>query len=47
MICEFLHPIFDALDDEFRFHGLECERESCVSQESKKGDGQFTKFASH
>ena len=24
MICEILHPIFDALDDEFGFHGLEC-----------------------
>ena len=24
MICEILHPIFDALDDEFRFHGLDC-----------------------
>ena len=24
MICEFLHPIFDALDDEFGFHGLGC-----------------------
>ena len=22
MICESLHPIFDALDDEFGFHGL-------------------------
>ena len=26
MICEFLHPIFDALDDEFGFHGLDCEK---------------------
>ena len=24
MICEILHPSFDALDDEFRFHGLDC-----------------------
>ena len=24
MICEILHPIFDALDDEFGFHGLVC-----------------------
>ena len=24
MICEILHPIFDALDDEFGFHGLGC-----------------------
>ena len=24
MICEILQPIFDALDGEFRFHGLEC-----------------------
>ena len=24
MICESLRPIFDALDDEFRFHGLGC-----------------------
>ena len=24
MICEILHPIFDAFDAEFRFHGLEC-----------------------
>ena len=24
MICEILHPIFDALDDEFRFHGFGC-----------------------
>ena len=22
MICEILHPIFDALNDEFGFHGL-------------------------
>ena len=24
MICEILRPVFDALDDEFRFHGLVC-----------------------
>ena len=24
MICEILCPIFDALDDEFGFHGLGC-----------------------
>ena len=24
MICEILHPIFDALDDEFGFRGLGC-----------------------
>ena len=24
MICEILHQIFDALDDELRFHGLGC-----------------------
>ena len=24
MIYEILHPFFDALDDEMRFHGLEC-----------------------
>ena len=24
MICEILHLIFDALDDEFGFHGLDC-----------------------
>ena len=24
MICEILQPIFDALDGEFRFHGLVC-----------------------
>ena len=24
MICEILHPIFDAFDAEFRFHGLGC-----------------------
>ena len=24
MICQILHPIFDALDDEFGFHGLDC-----------------------
>ena len=26
MICEILRPIFDALDDEFGFHGLGCEK---------------------
>ena len=24
MICEILHPNFDALDDELGFHGLDC-----------------------
>ena len=24
MICEILRPVFDALDDEFEFHGLDC-----------------------
>ena len=32
MICEILHPIIDALDDEFRFHGLVCDGE-CRSVE--------------
>ena len=30
MICEFLRPIFDALDDKIRFHGLNCGR-NCES----------------
>ena len=32
MICEILHPIFDALDAEFGFHGLDCGGE-CRSVE--------------
>ena len=27
MIYEILHPIFDALEDEFGFHGLGCDRD--------------------
>ena len=34
MICEILHPIFDALGDEFRFHGLGLQWELRIGQES-------------
>ena len=38
MICEILHPIFDALDDEFRFHGLDC---SGNEKRSGKHEGRW------
>ena len=47
MICEFLHPIFDALDDELGFHGLDCGWELKIGQESNVADRQRTIFASH
>ena len=47
MIYEILHPIFDALDDEFRFHGFGLQWELQIGQESKVADRQCSKFASH
>jgi hypothetical protein len=47
MMCEILHPIFDALDDEFGFHGLDCDGELQTGQDSKMTDRQCSKFASH
>ena len=35
MICEFLRPIFDALDDEFGFHGLGCEENYRLVRKSR------------
>ena len=36
MICEILHLIFDALDDEFRFHDLDCSEECGSVRGAKK-----------
>ena len=36
MICEILHPIYDALDDEFGFHGFGCGG-NCGSVRRAKG----------
>ena len=40
MICEFLHPIFDALADEFGFHGLDCGGEFGYAQWNEKSGVQ-------
>ena len=47
MICEFLHPIFDALDDGLGFHGLDCDGNGGFNQESKMANWQCSKCASH
>ena len=44
MICEILHPIFDALDDEFGFHGFGLCGELQTGRENKKDRLTMPKF---
>ena len=46
MICEILRPVFDALDDEFGFHGLDVAGNARQS-ECQTADEQCSKFALH
>ena len=47
MICEILRPVFDALDDESGFHGLDCSGNCETVGKARKADRQCSKFASH